>query len=120
MLEDHLESEDISSFIMELMSPRGSSNVSPETVLLSLPHLQKRGLVITHMEAAKLDNEGIQTPDFDYAVLGLCKNGDDNWNSHHDVDRITKVVIENLEQAIESPIEYIFEVWVVDCKDIIS
>lgn len=113
-------SKDISSFIQDSMSPRGSNNVSPETVLLFLPDLQKRGFVITQMEAARLDDEGMQTPDFEYAVLGLSKNGDDDWDSHHDVGRITKLVIHRLEQAIESPMEYVFKVWVDDYKDILT
>jgi hypothetical protein len=77
-----------------------------------IPQLLQAGYVISYMEAAKLENDGIERADTQFALMGLLKNGDDDWFSHHDPSRIIPATRSNLQEAIESEHDYIFRVWI--------
>lgn len=89
---------------------------SPEAVLAQIPKLREAGLVVASMHCARVLEDGRQALDLELAVLGLDQNKDDDWQRHHDADRITNVVVERLEEAVRREADYIFEIWLDDVR----
>ena len=99
---------DLQSLLDDYDNRDNTKDVTPEFLLSCIPALRNAGYLISDMECAKVLPDGFFQPDFQFAMLGLLKNGDDDWPTHENPDRITRAAIGQLTGAIEAPDDYLF------------
>ena len=107
----------VDGYIKQCLSHFHVKLTPPEIIIEVIPLLRKAGFVIHTMECAKLLEGGWQQPNFEFAMLGLLKNGDDDWEVHKDPNRITKAAVDVLTGAMNAGGDYLFEVWINEIED---
>lgn len=99
----------LDTFIQMATNGRASSFVKPEVLEAFLPLLWARGYWVTRIESAEIVG-GRTIVNFHYGVIGL--DGPENWESHQDIGRHTRLVQSKIAEAKTSGLPIEFQVWI--------
>ena len=92
--------------IERFRSGKGSPYLAPNEVLSLLPWLNQNGLFVQSMEAVEVN----KFTRIDVSILGL--DGEEDWESHFDVQRMNGLVHQKVQSAVDEGGEFEFQIWI--------
>jgi hypothetical protein len=100
---------DLDRFISQATTARGIHAIRPEILEALIPVLKERDYWVTRLEASEIRGKR-EIVTLELSVIGL--DGAENWESHFDVDRHTRLIYRKIEEAKASGLKIEFHVWI--------
>lgn len=100
---------DLESVIAQAVTARGIQYVKPGVLKNLIPILKARGYWVTRLEASEVRGQR-EIANLEFSIIGL--DGTENWESHGDVARHTRLVYRTIEEAKASGLPIEFRVWI--------
>ena len=100
---------DLDRFISQATTARGIYAIRPEILEALIPVLKERDFWVTRLEASEMRGKR-EIVTLELSVIGL--DGAENWESHFDVDRHTRLIYRKIEEAKASGLPIEFRVWI--------